>query len=1555
MTGTPQSGTRHRRSLVTALLGQFAAVIAVCFVVFGASLYVFIIAPTMSELASNEVAQAARAVAVRLRRDVQQIEQLLLTAADWGRNGVLDTRDVRAFNRLMRPILDNDPRLSTALLAADDGSELMLLEQPGEKWSNRITAPADQPGARHRWLLWHGDDPQATEEDRPSSYDPRQRPWFIGATNTADDLQVSWTNAYQFFTTREPGITISTRWHTPDGHVRVFGLDVLLADLSRITTSIPVGIRGGVIVITPEGEILGLPRYPRFADPNEIRRAVFGKAESIGIEFVARGTEAWVAGGKQVGTVRFEAESLTWRGNFQPIELGGHALWIGAFAPEADFVPARARDLVIFVGLLAAVVALGVLMALRFARRVRRPLRALVAQSERIGQLDLTPGPAIDAPWRELAALVDSQHRTRAQLADATARLEHAREELEDRVDERTAALAGKQAELANQLLFVQVLIDAVPNPIFYKGPDGRFLGCNHAYETTFGTTRAYLQGKTVLDLDYLPASDRVSYHDEDMGVIAEAGKVQKEVAMPFADGRIHDTLYWVSGFRLSDGRPGGLLGIIVDITETKDAERRARDAEAQLRSILESSPIAVVIADLDGMPVFANSRAAEMAGLDHEAFMRLPAARRYVDPAQREQALAVLAAGGQVRDREVALHHAGGEPRWALLTLERSRLGNADVILSWTYDVTPLKRVERELRKLSLAVEQSPVMIVITSPAGQVEYVNPHFTRVTGYTAEDELPEVFDAHGNATDVFATLWQTLKSGRVWQQECQSRKKGGEHFWVSIAVNGLTDERGNITHCIWVLEDVSTRKAADTALRRAKRLAEEAAETKARFLANMSHEIRTPMNAIIGLSHLCLETSLDEQQQDYLRKIQQSGTALLKVINDVLDFSRLEAGRVEIESVDFILDEVLEHIVTLVGQRAQEKGLELLLDVDTDIPHRLEGDPFRLGQVLTNLVGNAVKFTEHGEVTLTVRPVHRETGRIQLAFTITDTGIGIAPAQQKGLFEAFAQADGSTTRKFGGSGLGLSISRHLVELMGGHMRLESQPGVGSTFSFTLGFGVHGEAAEPPLPGQLNGLRVLVVDDHPSAREVLCTLLSALPFRTESAPSALEAIAAIKRADLTDPFGLVLMDWRMPGIDGLEATRRIKQDAGLAHAPTIILVTAFGSTDLSTDAVEAGADAQVFKPLTASSLVDAIMHAYGLERAMASLPDASHSAHVDLHGRRVLVVEDNDINQQIARALLESRGITVHVVADGQRAIDWLSAAGADAVDAVLMDLQMPGLDGYEATRQLRADPRFAQIPIIAMTAHALPDERERCLAAGMNDHVAKPIDPNRLFEALGRWTHAVAAAEAAAPDTPMPAVDGLDTEAALRRMGGNQALYRRLLHQFGESQARVPATLRELIAQGQLAEAERLAHTSCGLAANIGAGALATAASAIEAALRAGKVEAAAIDPFDTAMAALVAAIRQQIPAQTPAAPAAPAARATDILPSEIVARLRQMISQADGDCGRYFSQVRAELVNLFGSEPVGTMAEAIQVYDFTRALQILDTLAGPSSHRETTQ
>ncbi|WP_227817299.1 response regulator [Nitrogeniibacter aestuarii] len=1541
MNQTTQPQAR-KHSLVSALMWRFTSVIVLCFVVFGISLYLFVVAPATRELADNEVRQAAREVAVRLRHDVTQLEQTLMTVAEWSQQGLLSRGDVTGFNRLLQPILSNDPRLSTVLVAQDDGSEIMLLEQSGGRWSNRLTQPADSEN-RYRWLVWTEGDPLPREETRESHYDPRTRPWFKGAMGLEHEMRPFWTEAYQFFTTREPGITLATRWTGADGATRVVALDVLLADLSRITTAISVGVRGGVMVFTQDGETIGLPRYPSFADPTAIRNAVFQPADALGVEFVTAGVAAWNTAGSASGAVGFDAEQTRWRGYFQPVELGGHSLWIAAFAPEEDFVPAGARDMAIFAGLLLAVMALGVLLAARLAQRVKRPLRALVAQSERIGKLDLRPGEPINAPWQELATLVSAQNKARELLDAARAAEDQAVDLLEAQVAERTDELARERTALTDQLLFVQILIDAVPNPIFYKGPDGRFLGCNRAYEATFGTTRAYLNGKTVLDLDYLPPSDRVLYHDEDMRVIRSVGQVQKEIAMPFADGEVHDTLYWVSGFTLSDGQPGGLLGIIVDISATKRAERRARDAEAQLRAILESSPIAVVISNTSGMPLFANSRACELAGMSHERFMQLPVSQRFIDPDQRDQALTLLDTQGEVRDREVALRHASGETRWALLTMERAELGSESVILAWTYDITPLKQVERELRKLSLAVEESPVMVVITSPRGDIQYVNPHFTKVTGYTQADvanDPPDIFDASGNKDGVFATLWDTLRQGSVWRAECQSTRKNGEHFWVSIAVSGLKDNAGAITHCVWVLEDVSARKATETALRNAKRMAEEAAQTKSRFLANMSHEIRTPMNAIIGLSHLTLETGLDELQRDYVGKIQTAGKTLLRVINDILDFSRIEAGRVEIESTPFTLDEVLEQVTTLVGQRAQEKGLELLLDVDPEIPNHLVGDPFRLGQILTNLVGNAVKFTEHGEVSIRVRLPRRSAGRATLDFAVQDTGLGIDPEHQPHLFDAFSQADGSTTRRFGGTGLGLSISRHLVQLMGGDIKVNSHPGAGSTFSFALEFGIQGEIAPTHLPPQLEGLRVLVVDDHPAARDVLLSMLRSLPFRAEAVASGKAAIDAIGEADASDPYGLVLMDWRMPGIDGLEATRRIKRDARLKHPPVVILVTAFGTGDVAVDAAEVGAEAQVFKPLTASSLLDAIMHAYGLERAMAALPAPRLPDLASLKGLRVLVVEDNDINQQIATSLLASRGIDTEVAGNGRVALDRLEDADQPAIDAVLMDLQMPELDGFETTRLLRAQPRFADLPIIAMTAHALADEREQCLITGMNDHVPKPIDPDLLFATLAKWcARDDDAARDAATTAPLPEVEGLDVVAGLRRMGGDRSLYLRLIHQFAEGQAKVPAILREQVRANDIVGAEHTAHTLCGLAANIGAVTLARCAADTEAALRKGDTARDELAALEHVMRALVARIGEQMPRPSAQAPLRPPSR--DLAPSTMVDQLLVLLKAADGDTNSYFSQVRPALIDVLGERTVGEMAQAVQIYDFDRAATLL--------------
>ena len=520
-----------------------------------------------------------------------------------------------------------------------------------------------------------------------------------------------------------------------------------------------------------------------------------------------------------------------------------------------------------------------------------------------------------------------------------------------------------------------------------------------------------------------------------------------------------------------------------------------------------------------------------------------------------------------------------------------------------------------------------------------------------------------------------------------------------------------------------------------------REAEEATAMKSMFLANMSHEIRTPMNAVIGMAYLALKTPLSEKQRDYVNKIHNAGTSLLGVINDILDFSKIEAGKLDIETVDFRLDDVIASVTSITAQKAQDKGLEFLAEVASSVPQNLMGDPLRLGQVIANLINNAIKFTEHGEVYLKVELQEQVGERARLRFSVKDTGIGMTPEQAARLFQPFSQADTSTTRKHGGTGLGLTICRRLVELMGGEIWLESEPGVGSTFLFTVSVGVaSGPARERIVPEQLRTVSALVVDDNAAARDILVHALDGFCARVDAVSSGEEAIAAVKQHDSGQPYDVIFMDWRMPGLDGIEAARLIKQDPELKTHPAVVLVTAFGREEVREEAERVQMDGFLLKPVTTSMLVDTLVGLFagtGQDRtALAPAVDR----HADrLRGVRILLAEDNEINQQIAVELLEGVGATVEVANDGVEAVrKMLEQPAPPNVDVVLMDLQMPEMDGYQATRKIRSDPRFASFPIIAMTAHATIEERQKCLEAGMNGHVSKPIDPSALFETLERF-------------------------------------------------------------------------------------------------------------------------------------------------------------------------------------------------------------------------
>ncbi|MGB8325382.1 MAG: response regulator, partial [Candidatus Acidiferrum sp.] len=799
------------------------------------------------------------------------------------------------------------------------------------------------------------------------------------------------------------------------------------------------------------------------------------------------------------------------------------------------------------------------------------------------------------------------------------------------------------------------------------------------------------------------------------------------------------------------------------------------------------------------------------------------------------------------------------------------------------------LAAVEERSRLILSSVDEG--ICGLTSD-GIMGFLNAAGAKMLGYAPEEIINQpmherIHYAHADGSPLpreECKMYMTAHDGqhRLVSDEVLWRKDGTNFPVEYIATPIMKGEKTVGT--VVAFRDITERKRAEAEVLAAKEVAEKATRIKSEFLANMSHEIRTPMNAIIGMSHLALKTDLDPRQKGYVRKIQQSGQHLLGIINDILDFSKIEAGKLTVENIDFDLEKVLENVSNLISEKATSKGLELIFDIDSAVSTHPRGDPLRLGQILINFCNNAVKFTEQGEIVVRARVQEQDDSGQLVYFAVSDTGIGLTEEQMGRLFQAFEQADASTTRQHGGTGLGLAISKKLAQLMNGDVGVTSEVGKGSTFWFTAflgkGDGIVRRATRPDLRGR----RVLIIDDNAQAREVLSGMLLSMTFKVDEAPSGKEGIELVRQAaDRNQPYDIVFVDWQMPGLDGIETGKLIRTLPNLTSPPHLVMVTAYGREEVLRQAEQSSFESVLIKPVTPSMLFDSVVQVISGDHG-AVREVQSTSSEIDLspvYGARVLLVEDNELNREVAIGLLEDAHLSIDQAENGAMAVQQLAKQD---YDLVLMDMQMPVMDGITATKAIRSNPRFASLPIVAMTANAMERDREQCLAAGMNAHLAKPIDPPKLFEALLRWIppRAVAASAGASPlptpafvSSPIPVaasselfIPGIDTATALKRTGGNRKRYESLLQRFADSQAHAVIDIRSALAANDAPTASRLAHSLKGSSANLGANALAEVAAKAEAAIDSKQSTELALDALIHILDSTVIAIRTALPPES---------------------------------------------------------------------------------------
>ncbi|MDA8243753.1 MAG: PAS domain S-box protein [Elusimicrobia bacterium] len=903
-----------------------------------------------------------------------------------------------------------------------------------------------------------------------------------------------------------------------------------------------------------------------------------------------------------------------------------------------------------------------------------------------------------------------------------------------------------------------------------------------------------------------------------------------------------------------------------------RKAETGLADANARFQSVLDSATqISIIATDLKGTIILFSAGAERMLGYTAVETVGKATPELIHLPeeisARGEELSAKL--GRRVTGFDVfvdAARTGGHEIReWTYVRKDGSRLpvdlmvtglkdhaGELTGFLGMAIDISARKSSQLRLRKLAAAVRHSPTSIVITDKDANIEYVNPRFLELTGYSEQEVIgknPRILSSGRNPKELYRDLWDTLLAGKVWRGEFLNKKKDGELFWEHADISPVKDPAGNITSYVAVKLDITDKKQTEAEMAKAKDAALELARMKADFLANMSHEIRTPMNAIIGMTGLLLGTELSPRQRDYARTIGTAGESLLDIINDILDFSKIESGKLIIESMDFDLQETVESTVELLAQRAQDKGLELEQLIEPDVPLHLRGDPGRLRQILTNLLGNAVKFTEHGEVILRIARVKGGDASAVLKFSVKDTGVGIPEEAGGRLFREFTQADASTTRKYGGTGLGLSISKKLAELMGGEIGFESAPGKGSTFWFTLPYELAPEQPPRARPDALKGIRALVVDDNAASREITSSYLALWQMPSEAASSAEQGLAMLRSAAASgNPYRIALVDMQMPGMDGRMLARKIRE---LNESPglKIVLQTSLGREMTREELEGENISVCIHKPTRPSTLLRAVNSALfgeaGQESAQAPKREPSPLSRYF----RILLAEDNPVNQKVAMRQLEKLGYEASLAANGLEAV---AAVKDSSFDLVLMDCQMPEMDGFQATREIRrlqADEQ-RRMPIIAMTANALQGDKEKCLEAGMDAYIPKPVRIEQLETLIARW------------DAPLDSFTLKD----LGELGGDDGgeFLKGIFSTYLKDLPERAGAVRAAVAANEPESLRQAAHALKGSSGNIGARRLQKICLMLEQAGRAATTEGVAelMKAFELEVPAVVKAIEE---------------------------------------------------------------------------------------------